>query len=100
LVLFISEEDHAVIVAYGTGQRTSDLYPGEFVIDPSDSGFSLSGLGVRTKFDLNRTVQLPFDSDWFRPAQGVYVNTPLPKIGTLHPSYMPALLRAQKLLEG
>lgn len=90
LVLFISDEDHAVEVAYGTSQRTDKIYPGEFVLDPSDPGFSLSGLTTRTKFDLTRTVQLPFDSAWFTPAPGPYVSSPLPKMGTLHISYSQA----------
>ena len=88
LILFLSDEDHAVIVAYGTTQRTDKVYPGEFVLDPQEPGFSLSGLTARTKFDLGRTVQLPFDSNWFDSAPGVHINSPLPKMGTLHPSYM------------
>ncbi|MCY1366369.1 hypothetical protein D9M69_532620 [compost metagenome] len=79
-----------MIIAYGTSQRTDKLYPGEFVLDPQDDGFHLSGLSVRTKFDLSRTVQVPFDSAWFDPAPGVHIQSPLPKMGTLHPSYMVA----------
>ena len=90
LVLFISVPDHAVLVAYGTSQRTDKIFPGEFVLDPSDPGFPLSGLTTRTKFDLNRAVQLPFDSVWFGPAPGPYVSSPLPKLGTLHISYSQA----------
>lgn len=90
LVLFVSPTDHAVIIAYGTSQRTERLFPGEFVLDPNDPGFPLSGLGCKTKFDLSRTVQLPFNSNWFDPAPGVHTNSPLPKLGTLHPSYMVA----------
>lgn len=96
LILFISPTDNAVIVAYGTSQRTEKLFRGEFVLDPHDPGFSLSGLSVRTKFDVSRTVQLPFNSEWFDPAHGVHINSPLPKMGTLHPSYMVAVNEARK----
>lgn len=96
LVLFVFEEDHAVEIAYGTSQRTDQVYPGEFVMNPQDPGFSLSGLAAATKFDLGRTVTVYFDSDWFSPAPGVYANSPLPKLGTLHPSYMQAALEAFK----
>ena len=95
VVLSISVTDNAVIVAYGTSVRTDKLFSGEFVLDPSDPGFSLSGLSYRTKFDLNRVVRLPFDSDWFTPVSSVYVSSPLPKIGTLHPSYAAAYLAAE-----
>ncbi|MGE8046005.1 type II toxin-antitoxin system PemK/MazF family toxin [Pseudomonas monteilii] len=91
LVLFISDEDHAIQVAYGTSQRTDRLYRGEFVLDPHDQGFSLSGLSVRTKFDLSRVVTLPFNSDWFAPDPGIIAQSPLPKMGTLHASYMIAV---------
>jgi len=96
LVLFISEEDHAVEIAYGTSQRTDKMYPGEFVLDPADAGFAISGLSARTKFDLGRTVRLPFNSNWFKPSPDVHVSSPLPKMGTLHASYMIAAGRAYK----
>ncbi|ELP97478.1 type II toxin-antitoxin system PemK/MazF family toxin [Pseudomonas syringae pv. syringae] len=96
LILFTSPADNAVIVAYGTSQRTEKLFRGEFVLDPNEPGFSLSGLSVRTKFDVSRTVQLPFNSDWFDPAPGVHINSPLPKMGTLHPSYMVAVNEARQ----
>jgi len=90
LVLSVSTEDHVIEIAYGTSQRTDKLFPGEFALDPADGGFASSGLQTRTKFDLGRTVQLPFDSDWFKVAPGVHTQSPLPKMGTLHPSYVRA----------
>ncbi|MBF7144760.1 MULTISPECIES: type II toxin-antitoxin system PemK/MazF family toxin [Pseudomonas] len=96
LVIGVSEEDHAIEVAYGTSKKTDKLYPGEFVLDPADGGFIASGLTGRTKFDVGRIEALPFDSDWFRPAPGVHINSPLPKLGILHPSYMSKLLNARK----
>ncbi|WP_439894968.1 type II toxin-antitoxin system PemK/MazF family toxin [Pseudomonas syringae] len=98
LVLSYSAADHSVIVAYGTSVRTDKLFPGEFLLDPLDPGFSLSGLSYRTKFNLARVVQLPFDSDWFTPVSSVYVSSPLPKLGVLHPSYAAAYLAAEALV--
>lgn len=94
LVLAIAREQHAIQVAYGTSQKTHKLYPGEFVLDPSDAGFSVSGLGQRTKFDVGNRVQIYFDSDWFAPAPGQTPQIPLPKLGILHPSYMKAAKQA------
>lgn len=94
LVLAVSPEDHAIRVAYGTTQRTNNIHAGEFVLDPAEAGFSVSGLAERTKFDLGRSVQVPFDSDWFQPNPGIYATKPLPKMGILHPSYMQAARKA------
>ena len=83
-----------VEVAYGTSQKTNRLYPGEFLISKLDNldAYKLAGLSYDTKFDLNRTFQLPYNSDWFGVAP-----TPLgqnPRLGTLHPSLVPALSAA------
>ena len=87
---------HEVSVVYGTSQKTNRIYLTEVLLDPEDAGFSASGLSYRTKFDVARQVQLPFDSDWFEPAPGPQTNIPLPKMGVLHPSYMPAIASAVK----
>lgn len=98
LVVAVATAQHAVKIAYGTSQKTNKLYPGEFVLDPADAGFSDSGLATCTKFDLGQTVTVPFDSDWFSPSPGITPSTPLPKMGVLHPSYMPALQTAVRQL--
>jgi len=88
LVLAIGEigEVLHVTVAYGTSQKTAQLYSGEFLIDRIDGvAFALSGLSVPTKFDLRKTRHLPFNEEWFRvPPNARYGQTP--KIGLLHPS--------------
>lgn len=86
-------------VAYGTSQKTDKIYPGEFVLDPNDAGFPVSGLSYRTKFDLNlnRQATLPFDHEWFDKAPGITGHIPLPKMGVLHPSYMRAVIAASQL---
>lgn len=96
LVVAVSEADHAIAVVYGTSQKTHQLYPGEFVLDPGDGGFHVSGLTVRTKFDLGTKIQLHFDSDWFSPSPSVHIASPLPKLGMLHPSYMQDLIKASR----
>ena|SRR5437868_15509667 len=97
LVVAVFDNDHAVRIAYGTTQKTNKLYPGEVVLDPADGGFPLSGLTQRTKFDLNHEVDVFFDSDWFAPNQSVYAAVPLPKMGSLHISYDPAVQKAASL---
>ncbi|UTY56908.1 type II toxin-antitoxin system PemK/MazF family toxin [Massilia sp. erpn] len=96
LVARVSPGTHEVSVVYGTSQKTDRLYPTEIVLDPADSGFSCSGLSYRTKFDVAVQLALPFDSDWFAPAPGPQANRPQPKMGVLHPSYMPAVAAALK----
>lgn len=94
LVVRVSATDNAVSVAYGTSQKTTTLYPTEFVLDPNDPGFPPSGLSHRTKFDLGNLVQLSFDTDWFEPAPGSPGHVPPPKMGILHSYYMAAVQTA------
>ncbi len=96
LVARVSPATHEVSVVYGTSQKTDRLYPTEIVLDPADPGFSCSGLSYRTKFDVAVQLALPFDSDWFAVAPGPQANLPLPKMGVLHPSYLPAIATALK----
>jgi len=88
LVIAVSDTDHAVEVVYGTTKKVDKIYPTEFVMDPNDPGYCVSGLAARTKFDFGRSVKLIFDTEWFWTAPGMTRNSPLPKLGVLHPSYM------------
>lgn len=97
LVVAVSLADHAVMVVYGTSQKTDKIYPGEFVLDPNDAGFADSGLSHRTKFNLSTQVKLPFSHGWFDQAPGFAGHIPLPKMGVLHPSYMAAAIAASLL---
>jgi hypothetical protein len=99
LVTHVFDDDHAVRIAYGTSQKTEKVYPGEFVLDPADAGFPISGLAARTKFDLNQSVDVFFDSDWFAANQSVYASTPLPKMGRLDISYYPLVQKAAKAVK-
>jgi len=96
LVARVSESTHEVSVVYGTSQKTEKIYPTEILLAPSDKGFSASGLSHPTKFDVAVMVQLPFDSEWFGAAPGEKINSPVPKMGTLHISYMQAIEKALK----
>ena len=85
--LFQKSDAHFIVsIAYGTSQKIDTLFPGEFLIDHRDGdAWKLSGLSYATKFDLNRTVQLPFNSRWFAPpSEAPFGQTP--KLGVLHPS--------------
>ena len=81
----------AVVVAYGTSEKTAQLHSGEFLIAPRDgAAFRVSGLSFPTKFDLGKRVALPFNDEWFRvPPAPLFGQTP--KLGTLHPSLVRAL---------
>ena len=96
LVVAVFDNDHAIQVAYGTSKKTDSIYPGEFLMAPSDPGFRDSGLAAATKFDLGHCHNLPFDSYWFAPNQSVYASIPLPKMGTLHASFMKTVAEALK----
>ena len=78
----------AVVVAYGTSQRTTQLLAGEFVIAPGDTeAYRAAGLSFATKFDLRRRVSLPYTDEWFRvPPIPFFGQTP--KLGILHPTLM------------
>lgn len=97
LVIEVAEEDNAVKVAYGTSQKVSKIYSTEFVLKTGDAGFAISGLAHDTKFDMSTLVKLPYDSDWFDLApikSGQPTSSPV--MGTLHPTYIPALQAAHK----
>ncbi len=75
-------------VAYGTSQKVSSLYAGEFAITPEDgAAFAVSGLSYPTKFNLEETFELDFNDVWFSvPAGAPHGQTP--KLGILHPGLM------------
>jgi hypothetical protein len=89
LVLAVGDDENGnpvVRVAYGTSQKTDQLYAGEFAILPNlTDAFEASGLSYPTKFDLNATFELDYNDIWF----GVPPHAPhgqIPKLGILHPS--------------
>ncbi len=80
--------DPAIEVLYGTSQKLDRLYPGEFAITREDGELLvIAGLDRPTKFDMRRTVYLPYSDEWFGVAPGApYGQTP--KLGLLHPSLL------------
>ena len=87
------DQQYAVRVVYGTSQKVDALHSGEFLIDRSDSdAFQLSGLSYPTKFNLSQIAELPYNDQWFsippRPRLGQN-----PKLGVLHPSLTPRLMK-------
>jgi hypothetical protein len=74
-----------VKVAYGTSQKLGRLQAGEFAIRKVENAaaYALAGLSYDTKFDLAKTLSLPWDSMFFAlppdPKHGQ-----IPKLGSLH----------------
>ncbi len=83
----------SVEVAFGTSQKTDRLYKGEFLI-ASPSGMRAAGLDLATKFDLARTVRLPWAREFFvvKPGKGRLI------LGSLHPADVIALQKATRAL--
>lgn len=89
-----------VRVVYGTSQRTTSLYRGEFAIlrDRNPAAYESTGLSYDTKFDLKHLLDLPYTTDWFSvPPAAPHGQTP--KLGTLHPSLMRALEAAWRAVK-
>lgn len=89
MTVFDDNAPHYVVhVAYGTSQKTNFLRTGEFLISEYDlAAYHLSGLSFTTKFSFHNTVELPYNSDWFKvPPNAPFPKTP--KLGVLHPSLM------------
>ena len=85
----------SVEVAFGTSKKSDRLYKGEFSI-ASPSGMRAAGLDLPTKFDLARTVRLPWTREFFtaKPGRNRLI------LGSLHPSDTIALRRTAKSLLG
>ncbi len=76
-----------VRVAYGTSQRTTSLYRGEFAIlsDRDPQAYASAGLSYDTKFDLKQAVDLPYTTEWCSVPPAA-PHGQIPKLGVLHPS--------------
>ncbi|MHB8743941.1 MAG: hypothetical protein ACYC9L_12540 [Sulfuricaulis sp.] len=88
-------------VVYGTSQRTTTLFRGEFAIlrDRNPIAFETAGLSYDTKFDLKQMLDLPYNTDWFSVPPAA-PHGQLPKLGTLHPSLMRTLEAAFSAVGG
>lgn len=102
VVVFDDNAPHFVVrVAYGTSQRTTTLYRGEFstLRERNPAAYEAAGLSYDTKFDLRLTVDLPYTTDWFSvPPAAPHGQSP--KLGTLHPSLVRAVQAAFEAAKG
>ena len=100
LILVVFDDDaprFEVRVVYGTSQRTTTLYRGEFSIlrERNPTAYAMAGLSYDTKFDLKQTLDLPYTTEWFSvPPAAPHGQSP--KLGTLHPSLVRALEAAYR----
>jgi hypothetical protein len=89
LVLAVYDDrapEFGVLVAYGTSQKVTQLYAGEFVISRADGeAFRAAGLSYDTKFNLARRLELHFNDEYFAVPPGA-PHGQQPKLGVLHPS--------------
>ena len=106
LILIVFDDgapEFVVRVVYGTSQRTTTLYRGEFAIlrDQNPTAHDAAGLSYDTKFDLKQILDLPYTTDWFSVPPAAPQGQS-PKLGTLHPSLVHALeaaYRAAKMMQ-
>ena len=93
----VTEREDGIIVgiAYGTSQGLTRLMSGEFAIrrEANSAAYDLAGLSCDTKFDLRRVIDLPWHETFFAvPPDARHGQAP--KLGTLHPSMMNAVVAA------
>lgn len=104
LVLVVFDDDapqFTVRVAYGTSQRTTRLYRGEFSIlhERNPAAYAAAGLSYDTKFDLRQVLDLPYNTEWFSvPPAAPHGQTP--RLGVLHPSLVRAVQAALRAAAG
>lgn len=98
LILVVFDDDapqFTVRVAYGTSQRTTTLYKGEFAIlrERNPVAYAAAGLSYDTKFNLKQALDLPYTAEWFAvPPAAPHGQTP--ELGVLHPSLVRAVQAA------
>lgn len=85
-----------VSIAYGTSQKTNQLYAGEFLISRQETAaYQLAGLSYDTKFNFRSMTELPYNDLWFKVPPGI-PHGQVPKLGVLHPSLMRRVQAALK----
>ena len=98
--VFDDDAPHFTVrVAYGTSQRSTSLYRGEFSIlrDRNPAAYEAAGLSYDTKFDLGQALDLRYTTEWFS-VPPVAPHGQMPKLGTLHPSLVRAVQAAFRRL--
>jgi len=104
LILAVFDDDaprFVVRVAYGTSQRTTQLYRGEFTILRSQNpvAYEAAGLSYDTKFDLKQLIDLPYTTEWFSVPPAA-PHGEKPTLGTLHPSLVRVVEAAYRAAAG
>lgn len=104
LILAVYDDDEpqfSVQVAYGTSQKTTTLYKGEFAIlrEKHRAAYEAANLSYDTKFNLKQVLDLPFSTEWFSVPPAA-PHGQIPKLGTLHPSMVRAVHAAFKAANG
>lgn len=102
LIMVVFDDDapqFEVRVAYGTSQRTTVLYRGEFAIlrELNPAAYEAAGLSYDTKFDLRHVVDLPYTTEWFSVPPAAPLGEK-PTMGTLHPSLVRAVEAAIRVV--
>lgn len=95
LILAVYDDDaprFSVQVAYGTSQKTTTLYKGEFAIlrEKNRAAYEAANLSYDIKFNLKQVLDLPFSTEWFSVPPAA-PHGQIPKVGTLHPSMVRAV---------
>ena len=87
LTVFGERSPFNVTVAYGTSQCATQLHRGEFLIQrtANAAAFAAANLSFDTKFDLRRSVDLPYTSEWLSVPPAA-PHGEVPQLGTLRPS--------------
>jgi hypothetical protein len=99
LAVGVHEEDEhlpMVRIAAGTSRKVTagKVYPWELLIESDgSSAFQASGLSFTTKFNIRNTVELPYTPTFFEPPP-LRPHGAIPRLGSLHASYMAALRAA------
>lgn len=99
LAVGVHEDDERlpmVRIAAGTSRKVTPdkVYPWELLIESDgSSAFQASGLSYTTKFNIRNTLELPYTSTFFEPPP-LRPYGSVPKLGSLHASYMSALRAA------
>jgi hypothetical protein len=99
LVLAVSlyEGDFWITVAYGTSKRLDRMVAGEFAIRKLESptAYALAGLSFDTKFNLQETLEIPWNEQFFVVSPNPRLGQ-TPKLGSLHPCLMKAVASAAR----
>jgi len=103
LILVVYDDatpNFTVRVAYGTSQKATTLYRGEFAIlrDNNPAAYRAAGLSYDTKFNLRQALDLPYNTEWFSVSPAA-PHGQKPTLGTLHPSLVRAVEAAYRAAE-